>query len=79
MVDVIDLFDTAQYFYLLLGVGEQQLYFIPRVDEKVLINLVLLYLIVIVADSRLLRYDASTVPYLLEDICILPRVVLRFQ
>lgn len=75
---VVDLLDSPQALDFLFGIWEEQLNLIPGINEEILINLVLLDLIIIVVDLGFLWNDTATVPNLLEDVCVLPRVLFNF-
>ena len=74
---VIDLLDSPQALHFLFGVWEEQLNLIPGINEEILINFILFDLIIIVVDLGFLWDDATTVPNLLEDVCVLPWVLFN--
>lgn len=75
---VIDLLDSPQALHFLFGVWEEQLNLIPGINEEILINFILFDLIIIVVDLGFLWNDATTVPNLLEDVCVLPWVLFNY-
>lgn len=76
---VVDLLDSPQALDFLFGIWEEQLNLIPGINEEILINFILFDLIIIVVDLGFLWNDATTVPNLLEDVCVLPWVLLNYR